>query len=127
MLLFRTHSSVKTAQRCLVGVALGVGLGITNARVMFAGSWLSLIPWAVGGLALGFWTLRQSAAAIVGATYGFALSVAFMIAGYTGSVSLVYRLPYFAILGLVGALCGLTLAVSGASMARLKHRIVPRA
>lgn len=99
--------------RGLVAVLAGAALGVIGARYLFVGSWLSLIPWGIAGLALGLWctTLRQAIS--VGAAFGFAVAFVFMIAGYAGAAPVVTRLLPFAALGAVGAVCGLALGAIG--------------
>jgi hypothetical protein len=92
---------------------IGIGLGVIGARYLFVGSFLSLIPWGTAGLLLGIWCAAYRKAIVTGALYGFLLVFSFMIAGYGGSASLLSRLPFFAILGLVGAVCGIVLGVIG--------------
>ena len=100
--------------RYLVAIALGAALGLASARFLFVGSALSLIPWALAALALSVWCARVQALG-VGAVYGFVLAFVFMVAGYSGSTPLTVRLPFFALLGLIGAVCGLVLAWLGAT------------
>jgi hypothetical protein len=95
-----------------VSIVVGALLGIIGARYVFVGSWLSLIPWGIVGLAIGYWGDRR-AAMTNGAAYGFMLAFAFMVAGYSGAASLLSRLPFFAILGLFGAICGFSLGLLG--------------
>jgi hypothetical protein len=95
-----------------VSVLVGALLGIIGVRYLFVGSALSLVPWTIAGLAIGYWSDKR-ASMINGAVYGFALSFVFMIAGYSGSASLLSRLPFFAALGLFGAVCGLVLGLLG--------------
>jgi NhaP-type Na+/H+ or K+/H+ antiporter len=45
--------------------------------------------------------------------YGFSLSFAFLVADYNGTPSLVSRFPFFVILSLFGAVCGLALSALG--------------
>jgi NhaP-type Na+/H+ or K+/H+ antiporter len=45
--------------------------------------------------------------------YGFSLSFAFLVADYNGTPSLVSRFPFFVILSLFGAACGLALSALG--------------
>ena len=99
---------LKTALSIIVGALLG----IIGARYVFVGSWLSLMPWGIVGLAIGYWGDRR-AAMTNGAAYGFMLAFAFMVAGYSGTASLLSRLPFFAILGLFGAICGFVLGLLG--------------
>jgi NhaP-type Na+/H+ or K+/H+ antiporter len=98
--------------KLLVSILVGAFFGVIGARFLFVGSWLSLVPWALAGLAIGFWGPRRQAM-VNGAVYGFVLSFVFLMAGYSGSASLLSRVPFFAILGLFGAVCGLVLGVVG--------------
>jgi hypothetical protein len=99
----------------IASLVLGVLLGILGGRFLFVGSWLSLIPWTLGGLLLGYWAGRKRWAS-VGAAYGFALLYAFMVAGYSGAASLVSRLPFFALIGLAGAVYGVIVAWAAARL-----------
>jgi hypothetical protein len=105
-----------------VAVIVGAVLGVVGARYLFVGSWLSLIPWGIAGIALGVWC-QPVEGLRVGAVYGFSIVFAFMVAGYGGSAPLVGRLPAFALIGLVGAVFGLVLGVAGAVLARLATRV----
>ncbi len=73
---------------------------------------MSLIPWGLVAVVLGMWGTKREALKS-GAVYGFSLSFAFLVAGYNGTPSLVSRVPFFAILSLFGAVCGVALAASG--------------
>ena len=97
--------------RFVVAIALGAVFGLAGPRYLFLG-WYSLIPWGIVGLALGYWSPRGDRF-MVGILYGFALCLSFMIAGYTGTASLLSRLPFFALVGVFGALCGLGLTLVG--------------
>lgn len=93
-------------------ILVGIVLGILDARFLFVGSWLSLLPWTVAGLAIGWWSAwRRPVSA--GLAYGFAVAFSFMIAGYSGAAPVASRLPGFTLLGLVGSACGAALAVLG--------------
>ena len=95
----------------VVAVVVGALFGLAGPYYLFLG-WFSLIPWGIAGLALGYWSERRERF-WVGLLYGFALCFSFMIAGYTGNASLVSRLPFFALVGVFGALCGLGLTLVG--------------
>ena len=97
--------------RLVVAIVLGALFGLTGPRYLFLG-WSSLIPWGIAGLALGYWSQRGERV-MVGVLYGFALCFSFMIVGYTGTASLVSRLPFFGLVGVFGALCGLGLTLVG--------------
>jgi hypothetical protein len=99
-------------KKLIVSILAGSMLGFIGSRVLFVGSWLSLIPWGIVGLAIGYWSQKREAM-INGGCYGFALAFVFMIAGYAGSASLISRLPFFAILGIFGGFCGLILGLAG--------------
>ena len=98
----------------LRAIIAGVAFGIVGARASFLG-WWTLVPWGAVGIVLGY---RAGAVrtGVVGALYGFALCLSFMIAGYTGMASLMSRLPFFALIGIVGAICGVPLALVGARL-----------
>ncbi len=97
--------------RLLVAVVIGAVLGLLGPRYQSLG-WYSLIPWGLAGLALGYWSPRTERF-VTGALYGFALCFGFMIAGYSGAAPLVTRLPFFALVGVFGAGCGLLLTFLG--------------
>jgi len=103
--------------RRLTALLLGVALGIIGARYVFVGSWLSLVPWSIVGLFIGYRS-RHREWAVMGGIYGFALFFSFMLAGYTGTVPVTRRLPFFALIGLVGLVYGLIVAFAGSWLAR---------
>ncbi len=97
--------------KIIVATIVGVILGATGPRYVFLGAY-SLVPWGLVVLMIGFWCgKRQSLYA--GALYGFFLCFSFMIAGYTGTAPLVTRLPFFVLIGLFGAVCGIAVSVAG--------------
>jgi len=108
--------------KLFVAIFIGAALGIIASRYLFVGSWMSLVLWAIAGLAIGAWCKRRSQAMLIGAVFGFAVSFVFIWSGYTGSASLISRLPFFAILGMVGAVCGFVLGFVGYMIRRLVQR-----
>src|SRR5712664_3118443 len=102
---------VISAQRVAVPLVVGSLVGVSGQYYLSLGFY-SLIPWGIAGLALGWWS-RKGEPAIVGALYGFALCFVFMVWGYNGSASLIGRLPFFALIGAFGAVCGLPLGIAG--------------
>lgn len=74
---------------------------------------LSLIPWGIFGLVLGWWSKNRKEASLDGSVYGFFLAFSFMAAVYQGSAPIVTRIPFFAIMGLVGMICGFALSIIG--------------
>jgi hypothetical protein len=103
--------------KVIMSILVGSLLGVIGARFLFVGSWLSLIPWGIAGLLIGYWSQKREWL-VNGACYGFALAFVFMIAGYAGSAPLISRLPFFAILGAIGGLCGLLLGLVGFEIKR---------
>lgn len=97
--------------KIITAAILGAVLGTTGPYYVMLGPW-SLIPWGLAALAIGFWcSKRQSLYA--GTAYGFCLCFFFMIAGYNGTASLVSRLPFFILIGLFGAVCGIAVSLTG--------------
>ena len=103
--------------RPVIAIFVGAVLAIVGARYLFVGSWLSLIPWTIAGLAVGHVPDRRRALGIGGA-FGFAVFFAFMVAGYTGARPMLGRMPFFAIVGLVGAVYGSGLGIVSSFAAR---------
>ena len=93
-------------------LALGLLLGWGASHALSLG-WWTLLPWGLAAVALGYRASRARAL-IAGAVYGFALCFVFTLAGYGGAAPAISRIPFFTALGLVGALCGLLLALLGA-------------
>jgi hypothetical protein len=107
-----SRGAVDEIRRTIVSICLGALLGIVGARYMLVGSALSLVPWAIAGLCIGYFNDSRGAM-INGTVYGFVLSFAFMCAGYKGAPPLVTRAPFFLLLGVIGAVCGFALGNLG--------------
>ena len=107
-------------RRLATGVALGLILGWAAAHALFL-HWWTLVPWGLAGLALGY-RAKRAGAVTAGAGYGFVQCFVFTLASYGGAAPAITRVPFFTVLGLVGALCGLLLALLGAT---LMPRTVP--
>jgi hypothetical protein len=110
--------------KSVVAFIVGVVIGAAGPQYVFLGTY-SLIPWGLVAVALGFWGNRREALK-GGAVYGFSLSFAFLITGYNGNPSLVSRFPFFVILALFGAVCGLALSALGYYL-KLRFTPPPRA
>ena len=95
----------------IVAFVVGVVIGAAGPQYVYLGAY-SLIPWGLVAVALGLWGNKREALKS-GAVYGFSLSFAFLVAGYNGTPSLVSRFPFFVILSLFGAVCGLALSALG--------------
>ena len=104
--------------RMTIPIALGLLLGWVASHALFLG-WWTLLPWGAAGIALGYWVGRRTAI-LAGALYGFALCFVFMVAGYAGSAPTITRVPFFALIGLFGAICGSVLAALGARLKAAK-------
>jgi len=107
--------------KSIVAFIVGVVIGAAGPQYVFLGTY-SLIPWGLVAVALGLWGNKREALKS-GLVYGFSLSFAFLIADYNGAPSLVSRFPFFVILSLFGAACGLALSALGYY---LKLRFTPR-
>ena len=103
-------------------VALGATLGLLGARYVFVGSGVSLLPWGLVALLVGAFAPSRRAALAGGSAYGFALAFTFMVTGYDGTATLMSRLPFFAILGILGAACAALLALTGYFVAAATRR-----
>ena len=100
----------------LMAIALGLVLGFAPFYLQMG--WFSLIPWVLAGIALGYVSRRDTAAAIRGALYGFVLTMTFLIAGYAGSAPVYRRLLFFAICSVFGAICGRLATAAGIALRR---------
>ena len=107
-------------KRICLALALGVILGFGGSYMLFLQIW-TLVPWGIAAIALGYWAPRGGGF-LIGGVYGFTLSFVFMIAGYNGAEALMSRLPFFALLGLFGALCGMLLTLAGSLLKKRKNR-----
>lgn len=92
---------------------IGILLGIIGGPVYI------LIPWGFVGLVIGYSSTRKRTAVINGSVYGFAAAFMFMVSGYNGNDPLFIKLVPFAIIGLIGSICGLILGLLG----NIVHRI----
>jgi len=95
----------------------GTLLGFLAAQALYLG-WWTLVPWGIAGLILGYRCMKGSDAMWSGLLYGFVLVLIFLIAQYTGEVSVIRRLPAFALLAMFGAACGLLLTFAGFAVRR---------
>ena len=87
----------------LIGVATGY----------VGGPAVAMVWWALLGLLLGWFSDRKKASLMNGALYGFALAYTFMLAGYSGSESVLSKLVPFVAFGVFGSICGACLGLVG--------------
>jgi len=97
--------------RFVSAIVLGFLLAWGAAHAMFL-QWWTLVPWGLVGVALGYRATRGRAM-IAGALYGFVLCFMFTLLGYGGAAPAMRQVPFFTVFGLIGALCGLLLALLG--------------
>jgi hypothetical protein len=102
--------------RIVAAIVLAVLLGFAAAH-MLALQWFTLVPWGIAGIALGLGATRFKAI-LAGAIYGFILCFVFMLAGYSGAAPIVTRLPFFAVIGVFGAVCGIAVSWIGSMLKR---------
>ncbi len=96
--------------------AIGLVLGVLGAKVLFVGSGISLVLWAVIGMAIGYRSRSCRRSVSEGTAYGFVLAASFMVTGYDGTASVATRIPFFLALGVVGAIGGVVVAYIGARL-----------
>ena len=102
--------------RIIAAIFLGVVLGFIGAHMLNL-QWFTLVPWGIAGIALGLGATRLKAI-LAGAVYGFILCFVFMLAGYNGAAPVITRLPFFAVIGLFGASCGIVVSWIGSILKR---------
>jgi len=100
----------------IIAAALGIVWGIISSRLLFVGSWASLIPWSVTAFLIGLESRTWKHTLANEAGYGFFLGVAFIIAGYSGPDAAdrlrgVFILAF--IIGLAGIACAIVIGLIG--------------
>jgi hypothetical protein len=104
----------------LTSIIVGIVLGFISSRLLFLQG-LTLLPWGITSLLIGYFSKSQRMALINGLTFGFFLGFVFILAGYTGSEPVITRIPFFVLIGIVSAICGALLSyVSQLIRIRLK-------
>ena len=99
--------------KILKAVVLGILVGIITSKFLLANALLSLILMGLAALLAGWISNNKKSSLIDGGVYGFFMAFIFMLAGYTGETSVFTRIPFFAIIGLFGGLCGLIVSFLG--------------
>ena len=105
----------------LLAAATGIVLGFLGSKLLFLG-WLTVIPWGLAALLVGYLALNRRQALFAGVVFGFFLGFVFMIGGYSGSDPLLSKLLPFALIGVVTAAVGAIAAVIGSFARQLVHR-----
>jgi len=117
------NRKLEATVRLIAFATLGVFLGFVGARVIFVGSWLSLIPWALACMLNGLTANTWRATLLSGAVFGFALVFAFLLFGYQGKAPIAREFLPFGILSIIGGACG----VAGSTVGHLIRTHIPRA
>lgn len=110
-----TERPARTASswlRATLLTLLGVALGVIGSRYLLVGSALSLLPRGIVAGLIGYTSRSRHSTISAAASYGFALAVSFMIAGYQGHAPVTAHVLPFALLGLLGAACATLLALA---------------
>src|SRR5262245_25809024 len=89
--------------RLIIAAAVGIVLGVIASKLLFVGSALTLVPWGIAALIIGYFSAGRGEAVLNGVVYGFLLCFVFLVSGYTGSEPITSPMPFFALLGLFGA------------------------
>ncbi len=110
-------------KKLVISILLGIIFGGIISKYIFVASYLNLFLWGGIGIGIGFWSDSKKLAIRNSGVYGFVLSFVFMFVGYQGSVSIISRIPFFAILGLVGLVCGSILGFIGSIISQYANRI----
>ena len=101
-----------TKNAYLISAITGAVLGLITAYSPIKLSWLCLVPWGLGGLILGYFSADKRQSLVNGAVYGFFLSLAFLILGFSGT-SLAKALTGLILLSLFGSAGGLVSSLIG--------------
>jgi len=98
-------ASIRTVAVSVVAAIVGAVVGWIYGEI-HAGVALCLGTWAALAIVTGAASVAWRTALVSAAIFGFAVSLAFLIAGYQGSAPITRPLPLFILLGLFGAGCG---------------------
>lgn len=105
----RSSVAVRLLIGGIVGLLLGGVCGFLKTNAV-----LTLAPWAVAGLLIGYFAGAVRPAIAPGAAFGFVASLVYLLFGYNGSRPVYSILPFFVLASLFGAVCGASLSVGGA-------------
>jgi len=93
-------------------IIIALILGIASSTVMFVGSYLALIPWAIAGIMIGILSKNFKDSLFAGILYGIVLPISFFISGDKKlDFSKIYLL--LLILAVIGSVCGAILVFCG--------------
>jgi uncharacterized membrane protein len=124
MLSYFRYNRVNMNSRSLFALAAVVGIvcGFLSTHALNIG-WLNLVFWGAAGIALGYFSATKKDTLLVGAIYGFFLSISFLFSGFQGAPDKFAGFALFSLgLSIIGALGGLVSAfVGGWLKSKLSH------
>ncbi|NNC11659.1 hypothetical protein HII28_07190 [Planctomonas sp. JC2975] len=100
----------------------GALIGAASVRILFSGTALVLIPWALCCLAIGAAIRSRWLAVTSAAVFGFAVAAAFLVGGYSGGGPMVGALPVFAALALLSAVVAAAASLAAHAVASALRR-----
>jgi hypothetical protein len=101
---------------------VGILFGLLANFTILNGSWLNLVVWAAVGILIGCFIYERTYIRPAGLSYGFFLSLSFLISGFHGTSDKVFGFGLLTIvLSIFGAGCGWVLVSIGN---RIKRTLV---
>ena len=103
----------------LLGVFVGIGSYFVSSYITkhyFLVGWFNLIPWIIGGLIVGYFSLSKKDIIVNGALYGYFLFLSYILTGYIDKSDTTGRgkmLIMFILFSLVGGIAGIIGAFIG--------------
>ena len=85
----------------MIAVVVGMILGFIGGP-----AWI-LIIWGIAAFLVGYFSKNSKESLINGFIFGFAASFFFMVHGYSGTASVLSRMPFFILISIFGGVCGL--------------------
>ena len=100
-------------KKLIISSLIGFIFGGIISKYLFVGSYLNIFLWGGVGMVIGWCSNSRTETIKNSSVYGFVLSFFFMLLGYQGIAPIISRMPFFIILGLVGAVCGIISGLVG--------------
>jgi len=106
---------------CIYTIVIAIICGFVSAHSIFERSYTAILFWAVIGLLIGLWTMRN-AVRNIGLLYGFFLMFAFLLFGYQGDRNHMIKFVLLSVgLSMISAFCGWLVVFIGSKL-RLKFK-----
>ncbi|HVT00748.1 MAG TPA: hypothetical protein VHE53_00765 [Patescibacteria group bacterium] len=99
-------------KRILITGILGIILGFLATKVLTL-QVLTVIPWGLAALIIGYLSNNRKESIKNGLAYGFFLGFVFMVANYNGADPVATKIPFFVLMGVVSAVFGAVLSIIG--------------